>query len=226
MTGLLRLTFRPAPLLLFALLATALVAVEYVIVHRANFSQHPALPPAVALDLLLTLPAAFYLSVVRPYRLPRRTVVGAFGVGLALSHWLLPAAGLPLLAWVGRLVAVGEVATVGYLLVRLRRVRRGYQLARAQSTDFMENLTTAMRPVLGRLSEVLVTEVAVLRYALLGGWARPEVGPAEQPFSAHQKSGFIALLATLAGLSVVELAAAHLVVGHWFPRAVWVLTAA
>ncbi|MEJ7662354.1 MAG: hypothetical protein WKG07_23690 [Hymenobacter sp.] len=34
----------------------------------------------------------------------------------------------------------------------------------------------------------------------------------------------MALLATLAGLSVVELAAAHLAVGHWHPWAAWVLT--
>ena len=224
MTGLLRPAFRPAPLVLFGLLAVAIVAVEYAVVHRADFNQHPALSPAVALDLLLTLPVVFYLCVVRPYRLPLRTVAGALGVGLALSRWLLPVAGLPLLAWAGRLAVVGEVATIGYLLVRLRRVRSSYQLARVQSVDFIENLTAAMQPVLGRLTEALVTEVAVFRYALLGGWARPEVGQADTPFSAHRTSGFGAMLTTLAGLSVVEMAAAHLVVSQWWPRVAWLLT--
>ena len=227
MTGLLRPAFRPAPLVLFALLAVAIVAVEYAVVHRADFGQRPALPPAVALDLLLTLPGVFYLCVVRPYRLPLRTLAGAFGVGLALSHWLLPAAGLPLLAWAGRLAAVGEVATIGYALGRLRRGWRGwrgYRLARAHSADFMENLTAALRPGLGRLTEAMVTEIAVFRYALLGGWARPEVGPAETPFSTYRTSGFAAMLTTLAGLSAVEMAAAHLVAGHWWPRGAWLLT--
>lgn len=224
MTSSLRLPARLGPLLLFALLATLIVGSEYVVVHRADFGRHPALPPAVAFDLLVILPAVCYYCLVRPYRLPISTLAAAFGGGLALSHWLLPAAGLPLLEWAGRLAAVGEVATVGYTAIRLRRVVRGYRLARLQSNDFMENLRAAAQPVLGRLTGAVVTEVALVRYALLGGWAQPEVGAAETAFSAHRYSGFGALLATLAGLSVVEMGAAHLVVGHWHPRAAWLLT--
>jgi hypothetical protein len=209
---------------LFGALAALIVGSEYAVVHRADFGQHPALPPAVAFDLLVVLPGLFYLCVVRRYQLPLRTVAVAFGGGLALSHWLLPAAGLPLLAWAGRLAAVGEVATLAYTAVRVRRIWRGYQVARRQSADFMDNLTAAMQPVLGRLTEALTSEVAVVRYALLGAWAPLEVGPAETPFTTYQKSGFPALIATFAGLSVVEMAAAHLVVGHWWPVAAWWLT--
>jgi len=216
---------RLGPALLFGLLAALVVGAEYAVVHRPDFGQHPALPPAVAFDLLVGLPGLFYLCVVRRYHLPPRTVAVVFGGGLALSHWLLPAAGLPLLTWAGRLAAVGEVATLAYTAGRVRRIWRGYQLARLQSADFIENLTAAMHPVLGRLTEAMVTEVAVVRYALLGAWAPLEAGPAETPFTTYQKSGFPALLATLAGLSVVEMAAAHLVVGHWWPVAAWWLTA-
>ena len=224
MTGLLRPAFRPAPLVLFGLLATAIVAAEYGIVHRADFGRRPALPPAVALDLLVTLPAVFYLCLVRPYRLPLRTLLAAFGGGLALSYWLLPAAGGALLLWAGRLAAVGEVATLGYAAVRLRRVVRGYRLARRHSTDFLENLLAAGQPVLGRLTGAVMTEVALVRYAALGFWAPLQAGPSEQVFSTYRTSGFPALLAALAGLSVVEMTAAHLVVGHWHPRAAWGLT--
>ncbi len=224
MTSSHRLPARPGPLLLFGLLAAGIVATEYAVVHRADFSRHPALSPAVAFDLLVTLPVIFYLCLVRQYRLPLSTLVAAFGGGLALSHWLLPASGLPLLVWAGRLVGVGEVALAGYTAVRLRRVVRGYRLARAQSADFIDNLLAAGQPVLGRLTEALMTEVAVARYALLGAWAPLEAGPGERPFSTHRASGFVALLAAFAGLSVVELAAAHLVIGHWYPHAAWVAT--
>lgn len=141
MTSSLRLPVRLGPLLLFGLLAVLLVGVEHAVVHRADFGLHPALPPAVAFDLLAVLPGLFYLCVVRRYSLQISTVAAAFGAGLALSHWLLPAAGLPILAWAGRLAAVGEVATLGYGLVRLRRVRRGYRAARAHSADFIDNST-------------------------------------------------------------------------------------
>lgn len=83
---------------------------------------------------------------------------------------------------------------------------------------------SAAQLVLGRLGEVVATELLLLRYALLGAWARPEVGPADQPFSTYHHSGFVALLATAGGLSVLEMAATHLVVGHWYPRAAWGLT--
>ncbi len=224
MTSSLRLPARLGPLLLFGALGMLLVGIEYAVVRHPSFGQRPALPPAVAFDLLVVLPGLFYLCLVRPYKLPATTLVAAFGGGLALSHWLLPAAGLPLLAWAGRLAAVGEVATFGYALVRVRRVRRGYQLARLQSADFIDNLLAAGQPVLGILTEAIMTEVAVLRYAVLGPWAPLEAGPADIPFSSHRQSGFAALLATLAGLSVVEMAAAHLVVAHWWPRAAWLLT--
>jgi hypothetical protein len=224
MTSSLRLPARLGPLLLFGLLAVLMISIEHAVVHRADFGRHPALPPAVAFDLLVVLPGLFYLCVVRRYRLPISTVAAAFGGGLALSHWLLPTVELPIMAWAGRLAAVGEVATAGYALVRLRRVRRGYLAAQAHSLDFIENLYSACQPVLGRLTEAVVTEVAVVRYALLGGWAQLEAGAAEQAFSTYQKSGFVALLAAFGGLSVVEAAAAHLLASHWWPRGAWVLT--
>jgi hypothetical protein len=224
MTSSLRLPVRLGPLLLFGALLALLVGTEYAVVHHPSFGRYPALPPAVAFDLLVVLPGLFYLCLVRQYKLPVTTVAAAFGAGLALSHWLLPTAGLPVLAWAGRLAVVGEVATFGYALVRVRRVRRGYQLARQQSADFIDNLLAAGQPVLGHLTEAVMTEVAVFRYAVLGGWAPLEVGPAETPFSTHRNSGFVAMLAAFAGLSVVEMAAAHLVAGHWWPRVAWLLT--
>jgi len=224
MTSSLRLPMRLGPLLLFGLLAALVVGVEHAAVHRADFNLRPALPPAVAFDLLVGLPALFYFCVVRRYRLPISTVAAAFGGSLWLAHWLLPGTTLPVLAWAGRLAAVAEVATTGYLLVRLRRVRQGYRAVQVHSADFIENLSTACQPVMGRLTEAVVTEVAMLRYALVGGWAAPEIGPADHAFPTYQKSGFVALLATFAGLSVLEATAAHLIASHWWPRGAWVLT--
>jgi hypothetical protein len=224
MTSSLRLPVRLGPLLWFGGLAALLIAVEYAVVHRADFGQHSALPPAVAFDLLVTLPALFYFLVVRRYQLPLSTVTVALSGGLALSYWLLPNADLPLLAWAGWFAAVAEVLTIGYLAVRLRRVLSAYQAARLHSTDFIENLFAAGQPVLGRLTEAVLMEVAMLRYAVLGSWAQAEVGPADTAFTTYQKSGFVAMLATFGGLSVLEMAAAHLVVGHWHPLVAWLLT--
>ena len=224
MTSSLRSPLRLGPLVVFGLVAVALVAVEYTIVHRVDFRLHPSLSLAVAADLLLVLPGLFYLCVVRRYQLPLSTVAAVVSGGFALSYWLLPAGGLPLLAWVGRLLGVLEVGTVGYAAVRLRRIVQAYRVARHHSADFLDNLVAAMQPALGRLAEVVASEVAVVRYAVLGAWAAPEVGPTDMAFSTYKKSGFVALLATFGGLAVLKLAAAHLVVGHWYPRVAWGLT--
>lgn len=72
MTGLLRPAFRPAPLVLFGLLAAAIMAAEYAVVHHADFGQRPALPPAApgllnAARLLLT-PPNLLLTLAGPQR--------------------------------------------------------------------------------------------------------------------------------------------------------------
>ncbi|MEJ7662352.1 MAG: hypothetical protein WKG07_23680 [Hymenobacter sp.] len=44
MTGLHRPAFRPTRCCCFGALGAAIVAVEYAVVHRADFGRHPALP--------------------------------------------------------------------------------------------------------------------------------------------------------------------------------------
>ncbi|RZK62358.1 MAG: hypothetical protein EOO59_02770 [Hymenobacter sp.] len=226
MTGLLRSPLRWQPLLWFGLLAAAVVATEYYAVHRPDFQLRPALPPAVAFDLLVVLPGLAYWLLVRRGQLPRSLVAAVFGGGLALSHWLLPAGGLPLLAWAGRLAQVLEALGLSYTAVRLRRIWRSYRAARQHSVDFIDNLHVAAQALPGLFGTVLLTEVAVFRYGLLSFGAAPEVGPSQTPFSTYRNSGFVALLATLAGLSAVEMTAVHLVVARWHPYLAWGLTAA
>lgn len=210
---------------LFGLLAVAVVAIERAVVQRPDFAAHPALPAAVTFDLLVGLPALFYFAVVRRYRLPVGAVAGAFGAALAVGYWLLPAGQQQYLGWGSRLAGALEVLTLGYCAVQLRRVVRNYRQARRASPDFVDNLDNALRPVLGRLTEAVATEVAVLRYALLSWRRLPEIGPGEQAFGAGQTSGFSALLAALGGLGAVEAAAVHLALSRWQPGLAWLATA-
>ncbi len=78
--------------------------------------------------------------------------------------------------------------------------------------------------VLGPAGVILVAEITMLRFAVLGGWARPDVRPAHAAFSGHRESGFLALLGAVGFLVVIETAVAHLVVGHWYPVVAWWLT--
>ena len=205
-------------LLLFAGLALAVVATEHVITARPVFYRHPALPAAVVFDVLVGLPALFYWLVVRRYGLPRSTLVAALGACLALATWLLPAGRQQPLRALACLPALLEGAALALAVARAGRLWRAYRAAR-QHLGRGPSLGRALEQVLGLPSVLLVAEFTMLRYAVLGGWAPVEARPAHVAFSGHRESGFGALMAAVGFLTLIETAAAHLVLGHWHPVA-------
>ncbi|MFD1469003.1 hypothetical protein ACFQ48_12280 [Hymenobacter caeli] len=209
---------RLRPLLLFAGLALAVVATEHLVTTRPIFFQRPALPMAVAFDVLVGLPALFYWLVVRRYGLPLSTLVAALGACLALATWLLPAGQQQPLRALAFLPALLEGATLALAVARAGRLWRAYRAAR-QHRGRGPSLGQALEQVLGWPGVLLVAESNMLRYAVLGWWAPLEVRPAHAAFSGHRESGFVALMATAGFLTLIETAAVHLVVGHWHPVA-------
>ncbi|NML65845.1 hypothetical protein HHL22_11580 [Hymenobacter sp. RP-2-7] len=213
MTSSLRLPVRSGPLLLFGLLAALVLGAEYIITHRADFSQRPLLPVGVAADVLVCLPALFYLLVVRPYRLPLSSLVGVLGVCVALATWLLPVTQQQPLRLFPALL---EAATLGLAAARGRRLVRAYQAAYARNPHFWPSAQAAIGS-LGAVGQLLLTEITLLRYAGLGWWAAPEAPATATAFSSYRESGFVALVATAAAVLVVEATCVHLLAQRWCP---------
>jgi hypothetical protein len=221
MTSSLRLPARRGPLLLFGLLASLVLGVERIITHRVEFSQHPALPVGVAIDVLVLVPALFYFLVVQPYQLAVSSLLSVVGVCLALAHWLLPA--LPSWQILRLLPALLEAATLGLVATKARRLVQAYRAAYAQEPDMWRSLRAAVQS-LGPVGPILLTELNLLRYAGLGWWAAPAVPAFATAFSSYRTSGFTALVATAAGVLAVEAACVHLLAQHWCPAlAPWLL---
>jgi hypothetical protein len=65
---------------------------------------------------------------------------------------------------------------------------------------------------------LLIAEIELLRYALLGWWAKPEVTPEATAFSSYQDSGFTAFAVMLGVALAVETAVLHLLVSIWSTR--------
>lgn len=209
---------RLRPLLLFFGLALAIIGIEHVITTQPVFYRRSELPAAVAFDLLVVIPALFYALVVRRYRLPVSSVVGVVSGCLALAFWLLPASRQQPLHALAFLPALLEGATLVFAVARAGRLWRAYRAAR-QYAGWAPSLRIAVAQVLGPAGVFLVAEITMLRFAALGWWARPDVPPAHAAFSGHRDSGFVALLAAVGFLVLIETAAVHLVVGHWHPVA-------
>lgn len=222
MTSSLRLPGRLGPLLLFGALALLMVGVERALTHHISFGQRPLLPLGMAADMLVLLPALFYWLVVRPYRLPPSSLVGALGACLAIVTWLLPGQSLPPLRL---LPALLEAITLTLAAARARRLVRAYRAAYAHDPHFWPSAQAAIGS-LGAAGRLLLTEIALLRYAGLGWWARPEVPARSTAFSSYRESGFVALVATAALVIAVEAACVHLLAQRWCPSlAPWLLFA-
>src|SRR6266852_5805926 len=77
--------------LVFAALAVAAVAAEYAVVASRGFALHPTgFSAAVIFDLVVGLPLAWWLLVVRPGAARPRTLVPVALAGLAVAAALLP----------------------------------------------------------------------------------------------------------------------------------------
>lgn len=208
---------RFGPALWFGALLLLIVLVEHAVTTLPAFQLRPALPLGVTLDLLVVMPGLFYALVVRRYRLPAASVVGACGAGLALGYWMIPAGQQQYLRLADPALGLLEALSAAWAVANLRRIARAYRAARQQGANFMDNLAGAFQQVLGRSLSPLVFEISVFRYALLGWWAAPEARAADVAFSSHRESGFPALAVMGSVALVVETAAVHLLASHWSP---------
>ncbi|OUJ68683.1 hypothetical protein [Hymenobacter crusticola] len=206
--------YRPA--LWFAALILLVLGVEYTITTSARFPQQVLLPVAVTLDVLVGIPVLFYALILRRYHLPLSSLVGVVGICWALVYWLLPVAQQAPLQILHYLPALLESITLLLLVARARQLVRAYRAAYAQQPQFWPCAQLALQHTLGLAGVLLVSELLMLRYALLGWWARPEL-PAEEAtaFSSHRESGFTAYAVMVGVALAIETAVVHLLVRQW-----------
>jgi hypothetical protein len=191
----------------FALLAAAVIAVEWA-VARAPSLQHVRLVPfAVLVDLVVVLPLVFALAVLRPAGRPLLDASWVFALGAFVAGALLasrPAVHAPL-------VVVGATSEV----LVVRRVRAVARHEGPRSDDFL----LRMQALPDVLSRAVGAELAVFFYALLGPRIRRAPRPGE--FAYTETSGFGGVLLMLGIVAVSEGVAVHLLLAQYAPRAAW-----
>lgn len=213
--------FQPA--VLFAGLLVLVVGIGHVVTTHPAFSQQPLLPAGVTVDLLVVVPALFYFLVVRPYRLSVTSLAGVVGACLALAYWLIPVAQQQLLRALYFLPALLELITLGLLATRATRLLRAYRVAFVREQAFWPSFRAAMHS-LGPVGGFMLAEINLLRYAILGWWAAPELGGKAKAFSNYRESGFTALMMVVGMAMAVEMASLHLLAHYWSTTlAFWLL---
>ena len=221
------LPFSLRPVLAFAALALLVVGIEHTIVRLPAFAWQPALSWGVLFDVLVGLPLLFYGLVMRRYRLSPVVLGTVVSACLALAYWLLPAPQWPKVP-IFKLLPIGlEVFTLFAVAMRGRRLVRAWQAVGATETQLLPRLRLTAEQGLGVAGGLLVAELDMLRFAVLGWWERlPVALPGSVAFSSHRESGFGALLAVVCLGLLVESAALHLLVRLWSSAAAsWLLVA-
>ena len=212
------LPVRLRPVLAFAALALLVVGIERAVVRLPSFSQHPALSWAVLIDVVVGLPLLFYVLLLRRYRLSPLVLGTVVSACLALAGWLLPVPQWPSRALLRLLPVALEGGTLLVLAIRGRALLRAYRAAGAHETRPLPRLRLAAGQVLGVAGVLLVAELDMLRYALLGWWEPvPAVLTGTVVFASHRESGFGALLGAACFGLLIESAALHLLVRMWSP---------
>ena len=179
------------------------------VVPNLDRVPHPdLLAAALAIDLVLLVPVAYGLLVVRTRRARPWSVVPIVLLSLILTAWMLPGVTLQSLAVLA--LPLLEVVLIGVIVGIAVWNRRG-----AASDDALARLQQATASAVGdhAASRALAYELAVVRYAL-GPSRRPE----RAPFGVRR--GYGAVVVGLLTAAAFELVGGHLLVSHlWGPSA-------
>ncbi|MET0400543.1 MAG: hypothetical protein ABW277_27380 [Longimicrobiaceae bacterium] len=213
------------PIAAFVLLLAAIYAAELLVVGPRLLPTRPELGAgAITFDLVVAVPALFYLLVVRTMRLPVVTLVPVFLGSLFGASLVLPEENRRYLDLLGGLVVPAELLLLGYVALRLHRGRSAPAAGRG---DPLDRLRATLRQVLPSplAADAVAHEAALLGYALLAWRARPDVREGELGFTSHRGNGYGGVLAAAALMVVVETVAVHLLVERWSATAAWALTA-
>ena len=199
--------------------ALAAVTINLIAFCMVRLAPRPAVEFGAALDVAVTVPALYFLLIVRGGAMPAISVLPVCLVGILRATYLVQGIG-----WARPVVGAGVEIALAALIVG--QVRRGLK-ARGQSGDLLHQMEAAALETVPsrRLAGVLASELAVFYYCFAAWRSRRHVPAGALAFSLHHESGVAALFGVLAGVSVMEAALVHLVVMRWSTAAAWVLTA-
>jgi hypothetical protein len=197
----------------------ALYMVGFAILASGTFARAPELIAfAVTLDLTITATVIAWWFGVRRSALPPWVAFAVFSWGVVVARLWVPHAPIRMLVAVG---ALAEVVTMGWLLLRIRRVIRTARAARDEGPigSIEAGLIAARMP--GRIATIIASEVAVVRLALTGWFRRPERGA-----MSMRSTGWLTYVGVFGFLLIVETIVTHVLLATmWSPVAAWVATA-
>jgi len=200
----------------------ALVAIYlavFAIVGSTMFARAPDhFAFAATFDLTVSATLIVWWLGVRRRALPAWVAVVTLSLGIAIAKARVPHAPIGALAALGGAL---EVVSMGWLLLRIRRVIRVARAARdAGPIGAIEAGLVAAR-IPARVAAILASELAVVVLAVTGWFRRPRDGG-----FAMRSTGWLLFAGVIGFLVIVETTVLHIALAAmWSPTAAWISTA-
>ncbi len=175
-------------------------------------------------DMVVVVPLAFYLLVVRRRRLPLVTLVPVFVLSVLAASRVLPAGHQQPLRVLEALAVLMELGLIGWVAWRATRALR--KARRDATADPLEQLRHAAFELTrnDRVAAVLALDLGVFYYGL-GSWrARPHAPLGSSAFTHHRRSGHAAIVFAFLLIMAAEGFAVHLLLRMWSTLAAWLFT--
>ncbi len=208
-------------LLVFMGIALAVVTIWVTLLQSRTFSaRHPVVGAwGATIDLVLTVPLAWYFILVRRRKAPLTTLVPVSILSFIAAYFVVPRSHHGLLEV---FAGVAEIALFTFVIIRARRaIRAAEPIGQSAPMEIVREVVRGVIP--GRMAaEAVVTELAVIEYALFSWKRRSDPGPREFVWEGAEDRSVlvfgmgIAILAETLGL--------HLWLQQSHPMIAWVIT--
>ncbi|MCV6628567.1 MAG: hypothetical protein OIF50_01770, partial [Flavobacteriaceae bacterium] len=138
------------------------------LVRSSYFLENKALSLPVSIDLLLSIPFLYFLSIRRT-KIPNITVVPVMVIGLTLGMYILPKEEQFYLEvfkqWVLPLIEVGVLV---YIVGKVRSLIKRYRLQKEVQPDFYQALSTVCAGLFpGRIGILFAAEISMIYYGII-----------------------------------------------------------
>ena len=178
---------------------------------------------AIPFDLMVVVPAAFYLLVIRKNKLSPFLLLPIIALGSFFVFQIAKPDNLMVVFAIAALVITTELFIALRILAKLMRV---FNQSRQTSNDpsmWFRSLSQELIP-LHRLATLLTSELSTMYYAFFS-WKKQALIPQNSDSFSYHKSGYISMMVVIACLMPVEIVPVHLLVSQWSSAAATVLSA-
>ncbi len=208
---------------LFIAVATAVYAAAFAIAAQLpGLKEARVVATALTVDLVVVVPAAFYVLVVRRRGVPLVTLVPVFILSVVAASSIVPVEHHQLLGALELSLIPMELGLLGWIGWRAKRALRGMSSEAEPLERFRRAAFELVRN--DRAARVVASEVAAFYYAL-GSWrAKPHVPPIKSAHTHHRLSGHGAIVSGFLILLLLEGITAHVLLVSWSPLAAWIAT--